>query len=264
MQCIQRINIDSPVSLASRQRLGLSRINGLGSNNQHIIFQRTLISRAAKSVAKDSGVSEKNEETANADSRVGNIQSISGSEETELSPVVPRSMTDHPVVKRLPPSLRRYAGHFLDAPLIYGTSFLILHELTAVVPLFGLWSVFHQLDFVPQGMPEWLLENGNDYVEKIAKHYNWDVSTAQQGSRLMLEGAASYAIVKILLPLRAALSLYWTPGFARLVLQRLLKLTQIFGRKKTGKENSEQKVTEKEDLALDEQLKDLKSQKRDL
>jgi Hypothetical protein FLILHELTA len=240
-------------------------------NGPRAIFHRTLISRAAKSIAKEH---ESDKPTEKEDGTQIDAPSSELNEEISSATQLPRkefevprkSMVEHPIVKRFPRSLRKYAGYFLDAPLVYGTSFLILHEITAIVPLFGLWGLFHQLDFVPQGMPEWLLENGNKFVERVANRYNWDVGTTQQGSRLMLEGAASYAVVKALLPLRAALSLYLTPWFARIILQPLLRITSIF-KKSEKNENSKTRnmknVGETDDLALDDELREELKRKKD-
>lgn len=240
---------------------------------------RYITSRAAKSIVnerksnKPKKTSEDIAELENSyreleEERARSSPNVSSQKQTDRKFELPRkSMMEHPMLKRIPVPLRRYAGYFLDAPLIYGTSFLILHEMTAIVPLFGLWGLFHQIDFTPQGMPEWLLENGNRYVERIATRYNWDITTTQQGSRLMLEGAASYAIVKALLPLRAALSLYLTPWFARLILGPLTKFASLFQKKKNiSQENSEPNSKQTNngdvDLALDDELKESVEQKK--
>ncbi|PNS16532.1 hypothetical protein CAC42_266 [Sphaceloma murrayae] len=44
---------------------------------------------------------------------------------------------------RLPPRLRPYLSPLLSAPVSHVTSFLILHEITALVPLAALFGVFH-------------------------------------------------------------------------------------------------------------------------
>ena len=58
----------------------------------------------------------------------------------------------------LPKALQKYASHFRDRPLSHITSFLILHELTAIVPLGGLFLFFHETRWTPPGLPgEWVV-----------------------------------------------------------------------------------------------------------
>jgi hypothetical protein len=117
-----------------------NRISSL--NGPRAIIHRTLISRAAKSIAKEH---ESDKPTEKEDGTQIDATSSELNEEISSAKQLPRkefevprkSMVEHPMVKRFPRSLRKYAGYFLDAPLVYGASFLILHEITAIVPLFG-------------------------------------------------------------------------------------------------------------------------------
>ena len=70
-------------------------------------------------------------------------------------PLPPPPPTNQP--RLLPKSLRPYAERFRDRPVSHVTSFLILHELTAVLPLAGLVLLFHQTQWSPPGLPgEWI------------------------------------------------------------------------------------------------------------
>ncbi|KAF8460636.1 hypothetical protein BDZ91DRAFT_738849, partial [Kalaharituber pfeilii] len=51
----------------------------------------------------------------------------------------------HRIPSRLLPYLTPYLNHFRNAPLTHVTTFLLLHELTAVVPLAGIWWGLHSL-----------------------------------------------------------------------------------------------------------------------
>lgn len=47
------------------------------------------------------------------------------------------------ILSRLPRGMQGYAGRLRSAPLPHVVAFLVLHELTAVVPLLGLFGLFH-------------------------------------------------------------------------------------------------------------------------
>lgn len=145
---------------------------------------------------------------------------------------------------RLPKFLRSYTTPLFDAPVTHITSFLILHELTAVVPLFGLVGVFHYggrlpslgdsdgISPVDEGVRKfgkWLRKRG--WIQDVEDISNMDKKAIQvegsaselaardnQGLRLILEFATAYAITKALLPVRIAWSVWATPWFARTVL----------------------------------------------
>lgn len=142
------------------------------------------------------------------------------------------SNKDHPILKKTPKFLHRYFGRVLTAPGSHIVAFLILHEITAIVPLFALWYTFHHYGFIPTGIPDWILGKGIDFVNVLAEKYNWGLmAKAADSSRILMEGAAAYSIVKLTLPLRAAFSIMLMPWFARIF---VLPITGLFKRKKVS------------------------------
>lgn len=117
------------------------------------------------------------------------------------------------------------------------TSFLILHEITAIVPLFSLWWVFYQLDLPDQyELPLYftnLLNQCGDAMEKLVGD---DYSKGFDKNRLILSGAISYAIIKVLYPLRVLVSLWAAPYLGKLLLMPLRKLKSLLKTKKVTKE----------------------------
>lgn len=154
------------------------------------------------------------------------------------------------IYARLPPYLQKYTTGLRNAPVSHVVSFLILHEVTAVVPLLGLFGLFHYTDYVPLG---YLMDHYGSYVrdglrrfEKYFRRKGWfgfgqddeEASKSLDGQngddkavlekwenaspkyRILVEVALAYTVVKVLLPVRIALSVWatpWTAGlFARL------------------------------------------------
>lgn len=144
------------------------------------------------------------------------------------------------IIARLPPPLRRYASRLRDAPVLHVASFLTLHEITAVVPLLGLFGLFHYTDLVPI---EYITGRYGAYVgeglrkfEKYFKRKGWfgfkkgDAEGEDGGPnsgegalarwkfggkyKMVVEVALAYAITKVLLPVRIMVSLWATPWFA--------------------------------------------------
>lgn len=120
----------------------------------------------------------------------------------------------------------------LHAPVTHVTSFLILHELTAIVPLVSLAATFHYTNWLPPYISEgawvkegverfgryfrkkgWLSEADVAWAEKRRRDRAWWVG--EGGVRVVLEVATAWAVVKLLLPARIALSVWATPWFAR-------------------------------------------------
>ncbi|KAI5211663.1 hypothetical protein E4T42_08108 [Aureobasidium subglaciale] len=150
---------------------------------------------------------------------------------------------------RLPRFLGRYVAPLRNAPISHITAFLILHELTAVIPLFGLTFVFHKFDWLPPFFSEgyyvkegvakfgryfrrkgWIRDaDGEGFEdEKNRKGFAKWWPKGEDGVRLLVEVATAYAITKALLPLRLGLSLWLTPNFAKI---STLPIKKFFKRK---------------------------------
>lgn len=167
------------------------------------------------------------------------------------------------ILSRLPRSMQGYAGRLRSAPLSHVVAFLVLHELTAVVPLLGLFGLFHYggASAAPIG---YMMEHYGAYVrdgtarfERYFTRKGWfgfgredgeDVEEAPGGIksdngndddavmsrwegsdgkyRIVVEVALAYAITKALLPARIVVSLWATPWFAGVMgrIRRVLPL----------------------------------------
>ncbi|BFZ57706.1 hypothetical protein PYCC9005_004759 [Savitreella phatthalungensis] len=167
-------------------------------------------------------------------------RSLATQTETKPTPIPdpstsPSPPTDQP--KRLPKWAQKYADRFKNHPTSHITSFLILHEITAVLPLPLLFWLFHSFDWTPES-----LVTSSEYVEKGAKLAakqleRWGLRyTGPDETRYVFEGAAAYAVVKALMPLRIALSFALTPAFARRV---VVPVGNIFRRNKRQQQNSQ-------------------------
>lgn len=154
------------------------------------------------------------------------------------------------ILSRLPRSMQGYAGRLRSAPLSHVVAFLVLHEITAVVPLLGLFGLFHYggSSAAPIG---YMMEHYDSYVrdgtarfERYFTRKGWfgfgqegdqaangveaggadgndAVMSRWEGSdgkyRIVVEVALAYAITKVLLPARIVFSLWATPWFAGLM-----------------------------------------------
>ncbi|KAK9473230.1 uncharacterized protein V1510DRAFT_363948 [Dipodascopsis tothii] len=127
------------------------------------------------------------------------------------------------LIARLPPRLQEYAKSFVEAPAAHAFSLFLLHEVTAVVPLFGLLYVFRALDWVPPFSDE-LLGLGRTVFAKMVADNHWAEEGTAEAAKLVLQGATAYTIVKILLPVRLVLSIWLTPWFTRLSILPLIEL----------------------------------------
>ncbi|KUJ17457.1 uncharacterized protein LY89DRAFT_707025 [Mollisia scopiformis] len=150
---------------------------------------------------------------------------------------------------RLPNFLHPYTCGLLTAPISHLVSFLILHEITAVVPLIGLASLFHYTNWLPEAWVEgrWVKE-GVDRFGRYFGRKGWFGFSAQEkgeqgeggeisveseenrwrvgerGGRILVEVATAYAITKVFLPARMLLSVWGTPWFARVFVGRFTGL----------------------------------------
>ncbi|KAJ2859692.1 hypothetical protein GGH94_005965 [Coemansia aciculifera] len=107
---------------------------------------------------------------------------------------------------------RRQLLAFKQRPASHITAFAVLHELTAIVPLVG---VYYALDYLQPQMPfpQSVLEEGNRYINKLRTYVGLQQLDAD--SPVLLHLATSYAVVKAAVPLRIAASLALTPWFSR-------------------------------------------------
>lgn len=148
------------------------------------------------------------------------------------------------LIDRTPRILRPTLTGLRDAPVSHITAFFVLHEITAVVPLFGLAGAFHYWHWLPPYFAEgawvsagvekfgryarrkgWISEKDEERVEeqtkrgnakeieerKISKVFN----RGEETTRWIVEFATAYAIVKALIPLRIVVSVWASPWFAR-------------------------------------------------
>ena len=77
--------------------------------------------------------------------------------------------------KRLPKFLIQYTNPLISAPLSHITSFLILHELTALVPLVALFGVFHYTRWLPAGFGQavWAREKAENLVRYLERRKSY-------------------------------------------------------------------------------------------
>jgi hypothetical protein len=162
--------------------------------------------------------------------------------------------------RRLPKFLHKYTNALSNAPITHVASFLILHEITAIVPLFGLAATFHYTHWLPPYFAEgtWVLQGverfgkyfrrkgwirgeevgeAEDEVKLRRRDHAWNMS--EGGVRVVVEFATAYAITKIFLPVRIVASVWGTPWFARTTVIPLMgRFKKIFSKGKAGKNGS--------------------------
>lgn len=110
------------------------------------------------------------------------------------------------------------------------TSFLILHEITAIVPLFALWGLLYNLDLSDQyEMPVYFKDLLNKCGESIGKLIG-DYDNGWDRDRLVVSGALAYAIVKVLYPARILFSLWAAPYVGTFVIMPFTKLRALIRR----------------------------------
>lgn len=140
--------------------------------------------------------------------------------------------------------MQKYTTRLRGAPVSHVIAFLILHEITAVIPLFALFGLFHYTDYVPLG---YMMENYGVYVregvgrfERYFRRKGWFGFGAEEDGleragavdenavmdrwenpdgkyKIVVEVGLAYAITKALLPVRILVSVWATPWFAGLL-----------------------------------------------
>ncbi|KAH6638796.1 hypothetical protein C7974DRAFT_431535 [Boeremia exigua] len=170
---------------------------------------------------------------------------------THPTPPTPASRLDR-LNRRLPKFLHKHTAALATAPLSHITAFLLLHELTAIIPLIGLATTFHYTHWLPSWFAEgaWVLagvERFGAYFQRKGWVRSADVAAAEEGvelrrrdrawhlgeggARVLVEVATAYAVTKVLLPVRIVVSVWGTPGFARwAVVPVVRRFKTLFGR----------------------------------
>lgn len=74
------------------------------------------------------------------------------------------------ILSRLPRPLQSYASRLRGAPVTHVTAFLVLHELTAVVPLLALFGVFHYYADVGP-LEAWMRAHYGAYVSQGTERF---------------------------------------------------------------------------------------------
>ncbi|KAM0256874.1 hypothetical protein ACHAQJ_004695 [Trichoderma viride] len=164
------------------------------------------------------------------------------------------------LTSKLPKRLQKYTNGLRNAPVSHVVSFMILHEVTAIAPLFGFFALFHYTNYVPTSyMTEHFGEYVRGGVERYERYFkrkglfgfgqeDSDTSaqptsgtTAQnahvedvvqrwhngeQKYTILVEVALAYAITKALLPVRIIGSVWATPWFAKILVRVKSSLTR--------------------------------------
>lgn len=107
---------------------------------------------------------------------------------------------------RLPKFLQRYTTPLITAPVTHISAFLLLHELTAIVPLFGLAGLFHYSHWLPPYISEgawvssgveifgkWFRKRGWLGEEGVARRDRW-WNVGEVGSRVVVESVAIFVM----------------------------------------------------------------------
>lgn len=102
------------------------------------------------------------------------LASTAGAASTKAGPATPQEIQTlrgrllRRIHAKVPSFLHPYTAKLVNAPVTHLTSFLILHEITAIVPLFGLATIFHFSDWIPTSFrqSEWVTDG-------IGKYGHW-------------------------------------------------------------------------------------------
>nr|CAG8438477.1 15364_t:CDS:2 [Entrophospora candida]CAG8464390.1 10039_t:CDS:2 [Entrophospora candida] len=124
---------------------------------------------------------------------------------------------------------RKYAQQFRSKPASYLFTFAFLHEITAVIPIpivyIALDTTGLQVPF-----PQQILDEGNRFINRVVTYYGYE--PLENGSKVALNLATSYAIVKSIMPLRIAACVWMTPWAAEKIVSPSISLfRKLIGRK---------------------------------
>jgi hypothetical protein len=135
----------------------------------------------------------------------------------------------------------KYLTQFQSQPTSYFISFFILHEITAIVPIPLFYLTFQYLDVT---LPFLSDTTNPTRVLKILQYFGIhsgeeSINTESiETAKMILYATAAYGVVKLLLPVRVALSVYWTPWMAKWVVGPVGRVgKRIVGSVKKRKDN---------------------------
>lgn len=138
-----------------------------------------------------------------------------------------RKISDFLVTKKKKWKIKKFEEYLLEIrkkPVSYVTTFLILHEITAIVPLFFFWYIFYKVDkFETLGLNEYVLEYGKKTIEKLVNEKYLNGVSAHEGSKIILSGSYSYLLTKILIPFRIVFSVKITPFIVNKIVDPIIK-----------------------------------------
>ncbi|OLY77945.1 hypothetical protein AYI68_g8018 [Smittium mucronatum] len=128
---------------------------------------------------------------------------------------------------------RKYKKSFQDRPGSHLVSFIVLHELTAILPVVLLFYFMEAFDF-DFNIPKDILDTGDRYISKMLEFFGLE-NAVTRGSKHFVYLLTSYSIIKSLLPFRIALCFALTPAFSRLAIEPLFSAfkhaTKLIARK---------------------------------
>lgn len=143
------------------------------------------------------------------------------------------------ILNKVPKFLKPYTINFVTRPVSNLTSFLILHEFTAIGPLIGLWYAFHKYQIsIPLDLPQWAIDKGTKVIDESLTNFDFTDFSLNDKFKLIAQGAYAYVIVKALLPLRVIVSFALTPVFTRFIIDPIL----LIFRGRVSKEKYEKTV----------------------
>ncbi|EGV65486.1 hypothetical protein CANTEDRAFT_113012 [Yamadazyma tenuis ATCC 10573] len=146
-----------------------------------------------------------------------------------------RAALGQKILNKVPSFLKPYTINFINKPIANLTSFLILHELTAVGPLIGIWYLFHKYQIsIPLDLPQWAISKGTRIIDDSMQSFNFDGFSLNEKFQLISEGAYAFVVVKMLMPVRVVLSFALTPVFTRFVIE---PIQSVFSKKKKEPES---------------------------
>ncbi|CAF1062674.1 unnamed protein product [Adineta steineri] len=121
---------------------------------------------------------------------------------------------------------RRYIDQLKDRPASHITAFAILHEVTAILPFPLIYFPLKWLNigqYLP--IPIEYIQEGNKKINRVRTRYGFE--PLDESSMVLVNLSMTYAIVKVLLPLRIGLSLMLTPWLASIITRSLSGLKRF-------------------------------------